>query len=122
MVVGVSYREAQALFPFGPCAEGYYQSTTVHMMLRRQGWKVEYRTPRKPEGGPWPPPAFAPVHMATVLVSKEAPCWHSVVMRDDGVVLDPMTPEPKALADYIEVQAVVGLHAPPNPAPSPPEG
>lgn len=112
MVAGVSYSAARAMFPFGATPDGYYPSTTVHMMLRRKGWKVEYRTPRKPDGGEWPPSPFAPVHMATVLVRQGGACWHSVVMRNDGAVLDPLTPELRRLTDYFEVQAVVGLTRP----------
>jgi hypothetical protein len=108
-MLGIPYAEAKALFPYGPSSEGYYASTTAHKLLKERGWRPEYRTPRKPADGPWPPAPFAPVHMATVLVSRTSPCWHSVVMSQDGLVLDPQTPEPRALTDYVEVQAVVGF-------------
>lgn len=112
MILGVGYAEAKARFPFGPTADGYYISTTVHRLLKNDGWRLEYRTARKRGGEAWPPPPFAPIHMATVLVHQDAPCYHSVVMDRRGVVFDPISPDPRVLAGYVEVQAVVGLTPP----------
>lgn len=57
----------------------------------------------------WPPPAFAPVHL--VMVRQPSNNSHYVVMRSDGIVLDPLSDEPKALTDWPEVSNVMGVWA-----------
>lgn len=56
---------------------------------------------------PWPPEPFAPVHLA--MVRQPSGNSHYVVMRSDGVVLDPMTDEPRSLADWEKVDNVQGI-------------
>lgn len=55
----------------------------------------------------WPPEPFAPVHLACVV--QPSGNSHYVVMRNDGVVLDPMTDEPRALTDWPKINNVQGI-------------
>lgn len=56
---------------------------------------------------PWPPEPFAPVHL--VMVRQPSNNSHYVVMRADGVVLDPLADEPKTLAGWPAVDNVQGI-------------
>lgn len=59
---------------------------------------------------PWPPEPFAPVHLAQVV--QPSGNSHYVVMRSDGVVLDPLSDEPKRLTDWSVVNNVQGVWRP----------
>jgi hypothetical protein len=61
----------------------------------------------------WPPAPFAPVHL--VQVRQPSGNSHYVVMRADGVVLDPMTDEPRSLTDWPLVDNVMGAWRCPGP-------
>ena len=61
------------------------------------GWKLD----------PWPPEPFAPVHLACV--RQPSNNNHYVVMRADGVVLDPLADGPRSLADWPQVYNVQGI-------------
>jgi len=61
------------------------------------------------ERRPWPPEPFADKHLCTVEVVEGAPCTHYVVMLRDGTVLDPLSDEPRRLADYRTILSVIGI-------------
>jgi hypothetical protein len=66
--------------------------------------------PLKRHRDPWPVEPFADMHLCEVITSQA----HAVVMLKDGMVLDPNTPEPKRLSDYMKVNVIAGvvpLHA-----------
>jgi hypothetical protein len=67
-------------------------------------WRTVYGGWKLPE---WPPRPFAPVHLAHVV--QPSGNTHYVVMRADGVVLDPMCDEPRALSDWSYVNNVQGV-------------
>ena len=67
-------------------------------------WRTLYSGWQMPE---WPPSPFAPVHLASV--RQPSGDSHYVVMRADGVVLDPLSDEPRMLADWPKVDNVQGI-------------
>lgn len=71
-------------------------------------WRTVYAGWAKDNSSyPWPPEPFAPIHLAQV--RQPSNNSHYVVMRADGVVLDPLTDEPRTLADWPEVSNVQGI-------------
>lgn len=74
-------------------------------------WRYVYRA-WYPDN--WPPTPFAPVHLA--LVRQPSNNTHYVAMRADGVVLDPLTDEPRTLRDWPEVYNVAGVWRSPEDA------
>lgn len=62
----------------------------------------------------WPPPPWADLHLAEVVVSGGSRGSHMVVMLADGTVLDPLTPEPRRLANYSAVFWVGAIVAAPR--------
>jgi hypothetical protein len=64
--------------------------------------KFAFNRPREP----WPPEPWAPLHYCSVDTPTMA---HAVAMLADGSVLDPSTPAPRRLTDYVDVSAVIGL-------------
>ena len=75
--------------------------------LARRYRVMQYHGIVNEERTPWPPEPFGDVHICQVYVSK--PMAHMVVMLRDGTVLDPVTPEPKRLADYLDVNWVAAV-------------
>jgi hypothetical protein len=57
--------------------------------------------------GEWPPPPFAPVHIAQVVQPSGA--THFVVLTASGEVLDPMSDLPRTLSDWERVNQVMGV-------------
>lgn len=56
----------------------------------------------------WPPDPFGRVHMCEVRCTPTSP-GHTVVMLRDGMVLDPLSPEPKRLTDYDQCSNVAAV-------------
>ena len=105
MITGQSYADVAATF-----AHSFARSGLDYM--RCDSWLVErgYATGRKfrhdhnwHERMPWPPDPWGELHLCCVDVSEGSPRSHFVLMRADGSVLDPLTPERKRLADYHRV-------------------
>jgi hypothetical protein len=57
--------------------------------------------------GAWPPEPWAPIHLADVMQPSRN--GHSVVMRGDGVVLDPLRRGEFRLSGWATVYEVAGL-------------
>lgn len=71
----------------------------------QQKYKYHYKNKLR---DPWPPPPWAPLHYCEVHVSQGSG-GHAVVMLEDGTVLDPLTEAARRLADYHQVNLVMGL-------------
>lgn len=100
MLLGVTYSEAAAMLtPFGDC----YSTIARQEVLYEQGWAICKKPWISVQGVP-----FAPMHLVSVKIS-EGSMYHSVVWLADGRVLDPLSPEPKSLADYHHLGGVEGL-------------
>jgi len=76
----------------------------LRMKSKVEGWSN--RTEREC----WPLPPFAPIHIAEVKVAESSPVIHWVVMLHEGTVLDPLSSEPRMLADFHEVYHIAGLY------------
>lgn len=57
----------------------------------------------------WPIEPFADIHICTVKISDDSSVHHTVVMLRDGTILDPLTPSPRALSDYVRVDNIAGI-------------
>jgi hypothetical protein len=75
----------------------------VHPPADKYNYDKEWRTE-------WPPAPFAEVHLCLVECHEKAPA-HMVVMLGDGRVLDPVSPQPRTLANYHRVCNVAGVVA-----------
>lgn len=84
---------------------GLYHGSVEWYIGRRGGtWRYDYKAWHAADD--WPPEPFAPVHICSVRNPGGA---HYVVMRADGVVLDPLTDEERSLTDWDEVNNVMGI-------------
>lgn len=63
----------------------------------------------------WPPKPFAPVHIAQVV--QPSGNAHFVVLMADGLVLDPMSVNPRSLTDWETVNHVQGVWSIPKSKP-----
>lgn len=80
--------------------------------LAQHGYAIARRYQWKHDGtkvDQWPPVPFAKVHFCEVVVSKDSPCAHLVVMLEDGKVLDPLCSETKLLTDYHDIYHVAAV-------------
>lgn len=110
MATGRTYAEVRAGFPGRDFVESGISSTRVDEYLIRAGYalrKVTHYDPIAEEfREPWPPAPFADIHICEVVTSRS----HTVIMLRDGTVLDPLTTEPRRLADYARVYYVAGVY------------
>ena len=84
----------------------------VHLLIEAGYWtQLKYRWFfNNQEREVWPPAPWAELHYCEVIV-KGGSGSHAVVVLADGTVLDPLTKEPRQLADYEKTNLVVGLRA-----------
>jgi hypothetical protein len=113
MVLGCTYEEAAAKLASDPSifdtqGNGYHvmESQLVqHGFAISRKWRV-YQ-PGNQQRDSWPCEPFAALHWCEVIAGPRGA--HAVIMLGDGTVLDPMSDEPKALADYSEVNFVAAV-------------
>jgi hypothetical protein len=114
MLLGVTYARIVELTP-GFCGRcGIHDDSQVFQVLADHGFAVQqvwpYTEYSDANRTPWPPKAFAPVHICSVTQTKQDFYGHYVCMDSKGVVYDPALPEfqPRALSDYHDVEWVAG--------------
>jgi hypothetical protein len=113
MVLGCTYEEAAAKLASDPSifdtqGNGYHvmESQLVqHGFAISRKWRV-YQ-PGNQQRDSWPCEPFAALHWCEVIAGPRGA--HAVIMLGDGTVLDPMSDEPKTLADYSEVNFVAAV-------------
>jgi hypothetical protein len=57
----------------------------------------------------WPVEPWADIHWCEVMAGSANGYAHAVVMLKDGSILDPITPEPKRLTDYVAVNFIAAV-------------
>jgi hypothetical protein len=80
-----------------------YLTEAGYAVARLYRWRSFFIGGSAPLREPWPPEPFGEIHVCEVEVYEAAPTYHFVVMVADGKCLDPLTPDPKRLADYFRV-------------------
>lgn len=115
MVIGVGYQTATTILAdrkHGDC----YSTVAAFQELWRRGWRTlpvgRVRNEAREVIRQYPPEPFADLHIVSVKVSAGSPVYHSVVWCRDGTVLDPLTEEPRTLADYHHIGGIHGLFPP----------
>ena len=106
MAMGQTYQEAKS--HFGVDFAQAKRSAEWDALIARE-FKMDRITMISKPQEPWPCPPFADLHVCEVLVREDLPHAHMVVMLADGMVLDPLTPEPKHLDAYATVFFITGL-------------
>lgn len=110
MITGKTYQEVRQAFTGMEQGRGT-DWTAMQAYLADLGYAVQWRfaycgyTNQKYTD--WPPKAWADVHICTV---ETALGGHSVIMLQDGSVLDPATPEVKRLTDYQRVMNLAAVY------------
>lgn len=113
MLTGKTYRDARAAY-WGE--SGHPTPLEIQRFLMNDGWFV--RTVYSSDDfGQWPPPPFAQAHFAQV--TQPSGVGHAVVVREDGVVLDPLLDGGARLSDWAVVNHVIGLWRPSSPDATP---
>ena len=114
MVLGWTYQEARGYLRIAAeddagVLHGIH-SGVVQEALAQHGWmcRVHYRhnSVTKSDRAEWPPPPFAPVHIAFVNVPNN---HHAVVVTATGDVLDPNSTARTRLTDFSKVDQVIGF-------------
>lgn len=110
MLLGWTYPETVSAIPDPDPNVSGLSSREIDGFLAVQGYAVA----RRFRGGrwvpnPWPMEPFANVHLCHLTVHPDAPCDHWVVMLADGTVLDPLTPEPRRLSDYHQINNIAAV-------------
>jgi hypothetical protein len=113
MILGCTYAEAAAKLAIDPSmfdnqGNGYHvmESQLVnHGYAISRKWRV-FQPGNQPRL-PWPCEPFADLHWCEVIAGPRGA--HAVIMLRDGTVLDPMSDEPKTLADYSEVNFIAAV-------------
>lgn len=107
MLTGQTYAEVKA--GFADWAGGISLLFDGFTYLAEHGYAVApkyiHYHPLKKNRDPWPVEPFADVHLCEVITSQA----HAVVLLRDGTVLDPNTPEPRRLTDYVKVNVIAGI-------------
>lgn len=115
MITGETYDEVKVKtgqsFDYGATHYAADEYLTIHGFATGRLWRYDQLSGQSKAGEwihekrcIWPVAPFAPVHLCQV----HSPA-HWVVMRSDGSVLDPLTPEYKRLCDYSEVMQITGV-------------
>lgn len=115
MLTGRTYKEVRAQIDGEPwhghngdwSADGVSHITVDRLLIAHGYYLQRVYSNMVPE---WPPPPWSPIHFAQVV--QPSGRNHFVVMRADGVVLDPLHPGEHRLTDWPKVNNVVGLLAP----------
>lgn len=107
MLTGQTYAEVKA--GFTDWSGGISLIFDGFTYLAEHGYAVApkyiHYHPLKENRDPWPVAPFADVHLCEVLTSRA----HAVVLLSNGTVLDPITPEPRKLSDYVKVNVIAGV-------------
>lgn len=112
MILGRTYAEVKAMLS----AQNWQrEGATIWVwdaLLANEGYAVarKYRhdAARDCMREVWPPEPFAPIHLCLVRYPRFTR-GHMVVLLADGTVLDPLTPEPRTLDWYDDVDHVAGI-------------
>jgi hypothetical protein len=107
MITGQTYEQVKA--GFVDWSGGISLMFDGFTYLAEHGYAVApkyiHYHPLKRNRDPWPVEPFADMHLCEVITSMA----HSVVLLRDGTVLDPNTPEPRRLSDYMKVNVIAGV-------------
>lgn len=112
MVLGVTYDAALSLLSpdKDPDWNHGFDFMAFDSVLVDHGYAVarKFRYTRdNAERQPWPPQPWGELHMALVRCTQNTS--HAVVMLADGTILDPLTPTPRKLSDYVAVDNVAAI-------------
>jgi len=132
MVTGQTYEETKAIFAHTPTRSEPPDYVTSGLSIVDQYWffrqagfyqmidYVAWHAKKQPDGqyltnpnDVWPPEPFAPVHVAQVTQAATGNA-HSVVLLNNGDVLDPLRAGIYRLTDpaWSELSHVIGLYKP----------
>src|SRR5579871_6650257 len=116
-VTGLPYDAIIGYWPNDFSVNGTY-GPALEAWLADNGFAVQKKTRFKgfgcgavnEERTPWPPAPFCDRHLCHVEVAKDSPINHWSAMDRDGLILDPLFPDLKAIGEYYSVLAVWGIH------------
>lgn len=100
MLLGITYKEAAALFQW-PRAEGRYCPSELYLILERRGWQWKHTSARERQQLQSPIPGA--LNLALVKVFENSSLYHAVVVLGDGTVLDPAFADPRRISDYFHI-------------------